>query len=42
MIWDLSKLTTEEWNKLKKLILEDTKKERRLKMELKERQKKHG
>ena len=41
MYWDLSKLTTEEWDKLKKIILEDTKKESKFKTEWKERQKKH-
>ena len=37
LYWDLSKLTTEDWDKLKKLIQRDTEKE----LKLKERQKKH-
>ena len=39
LYWDLSKLTTEEWDNLKKIILEDVEKERKFKMEWKERQK---
>ncbi len=42
MMWEFDKLTQGELEAFKKIIKEDLEKERKLKMELKKRQKKDG